>query len=298
MKHLLLVLALTATSGFAADPAPPPKAGGVRFPDFPAPPAPTPPPPADPAAAIKLARGQFYVIASDRPLLILQSGAGQVSVTKRTPPFMLPIAQTVGSWPDSKDPEFVTWGAETKNLYVLKAAKTGAVDLLVIPAVTEVDAATKEQIPLAAKDVTRKTLAVDDGATPAPVPVDPPTPVDPVVPVPGQPFRVLFLFEKEQKLDREQLNIANSTKIAQYLNEKCVKGADGRPDWRKWDNSTVARPGGLDKESAVLRKLFADAQPKLGALPQVVIATGQTAATFVWPPTEAEMLALLRRYGG
>lgn len=271
-------------------------------PDVPVKPPP-PPPAADPAAPIALAKSQFYVVASAKPLLILTDGPGEVSVTPRRPPFMLPVAAAPG-WPaDKLDPEFVSWGPEYPYLYVVKAVKAGEVRLTLFPAVNDLDKDGK-QIPLTPADAARKTLAVD-GVGPAPTPkVDPaPNPTPKVDPLPIQVtgLRVIMLYDKDNKdapLSKEQLNIATSTKIAAYLNAKCAKGDDGRPEWRKWDASTVAKAGALDKESATMKALYDHAKTKLGPLPQIVIAVNQDAVPLPWEPTEDAMLALLRRYGG
>lgn len=319
MKKLVaaaLFLAAVAAAGRADPPAAPkapvakaaaPPAKAIRFPavNDPSPkPVVVPVPKADPAAPFKLGVGQFYVIASPDPLVILTSGPGAVTLKERKPPFMLTAAQAVGWTPDPQDPEFVTWGAEYPYLYVMTPSKSGDVVITVVPALNKTDAAGK-QIPLAVKDVSSKALLVSDGTTPVPDPtpkpkVDPvpdPTPKVDVLPTPATGLRVLFLFDKEAKLSKEQLNIAASTKIAAYLNEKCAKGEGGRPEWRKWDATTVDRPGALDKDSPVLKVLYDFAKPKLGPLPQVVIAVNQEAHTFQWEPTEEAMLALLRRYG-
>ncbi len=296
----------------AADPpqapkavVPPPKQ--IKFPDFPQVKK-TDPLPAvkvDPAAPVTLAKGQYYVVASPKPLLVLPAGTGEVAVAERKPPFMLPAAQAIGWTPDAKDPEFVTWGDDYPFLYVVKGAKSGDVKLTVVPAVNETGKDGK-QIPLTPKDVQYKLLAVDDGTGPRPPPptpdpkVDPkvdPKPVDPVIPIPAKGFRVLFVYEKEGKLSNEQLNIANSSKIAAYLNDKCAKNEKGRPEWRKWDKTTVDKTG-LENESALWQQVWRDAKDKLGELPQVVIIADQAGVTKAWPKTEDEMLALLKQYGG
>ena len=319
MKKLVAFLLLLAGAAFAAQaadpvvpPMVPPKGGvtkQVKFPDFPGPkvvvPAPkVEEPKADPLAPVKLGKGQYYVIASHKPLLVLSSGTGEVTVQERKPPFMLPAADAIGWTPDPKDPEFVSWSAtDYTHLYVVKGAKNGAVDLLVFPALCETDAAGK-QIPLTPKDVVKKAIQVDDGTgpIPPPKPVDPdvkPKPVDPdVKPIPGaKGFRVVFIYEKQANLTEEQLHIANSTKIKAYLNDKCVKDAKGRPEWRSWDKSTIDSTG-LGEESALWQQVWKDAKPQLGELPQVVIIVDQGGVTKKWPATEDEMLKLLKQYGG
>ena len=285
----------------AAVKASPARAAGPKFPDFPAPkppaPAPSPAPAPRPNAddPVKLGPGQYLVVTSGRPLLILSHGKGEATVTEWKPPFMLPVRDAVGQWPVGKDtPGFVRF--TDPFIYAVEAKTSGPVTLTVIPAVNEVGDDGK-QVPLKAADITRKSLLVDDGTAPVPpTPVDPPGPAP--IPNPAKGFRVLMVWEKQANLTKEQLNVANSSRIAAYLNAKCVKGPDGRPEWRKWDASTVDRPGGLDRETPVWRQLWSDARPKLGPLPQVVIVTDQAGVTLPWEATEDAMLALLQKYGG
>lgn len=321
MKKLLSFLVLfggAVLAAHAADPVPPPKGPAVvvpkqvKFPDFPGTkpkdPPKVDPPKVDPLAPVKLGKGQYYVIASQKPLLVLPGGTGEVTVQERTPPFMLPATDAIGWNPDPKDPEFVTWGADQyTKLYVVKGVKNGPVDLTVIPAVNELGTDGK-QIALTAKDVVKKPLLVDDGTGPIP----PPKPVDPKVdpkpdpkpdpkvdpiPNPSKGFRVLLVYEKQANLTEEQLHIANSTKIKAYLNAKCVKDAKGRAEWRAWDKSTVDSTG-LNDESPLWQQVWKDAKPQLGKLPQVVILVDQGGVTKEWPATEDDMLKLLKQYGG
>lgn len=309
MKHIsLIVLAVTTGWTAAADPLPP-VARTVKFPEF-DPPAPKVVPPtvspkADPSAPAKLARGQFYVIASPEPLLVLTEGQGEVIVVDRKPPFMLPAEQAIGWKPDPKDPEFVTWGAEYLHLYVVKPVKSGDVKLMVLPATHKVDAATKLAVPIAKKDVTYKALEVDDGTGPRPPPVDPPKPVDPKVdPVPKpdgtQDLRVVFIYTDEKLLTKEQLHIMNSTKLVEFMNKNCVKGTDDLPSWRKWDWSIVNKPDGLKYEIPVMKQLWTDVKTKVtvAELPQVVIVLGQKATPYPWADTEQGMIDFIKEKSG
>ena len=315
MRHVIAALLLASATMAAAgtEPAPEPrtkslmlKAGQpVKFPVIPgAEPTPPPPPPkADPDAPAKLGPGQFYVVASKTPLLVIPTGPGDVTITPRKAPFMLPAAQAVGWTPNPTDPDFVTWGDEYPYIYVLKPYKSGDCTLLVFPATTTTDEKTKEQIPLQLKEVVKKQISVDDGTAPRPPPpkpVDPkvdPKPVDPPAPVVASGLRVLFVYENEDNLSKEQYNILYSTKIIAYLNAKCAKNDKGRPEWRKWDQN-IDRQDGLKKESALWQQLWKDTKPKLGTLPQVVIVNDQTGVTKSWPATEDAMLELLQQYGG
>lgn len=320
MKHIaLLFLAVTTGLAVAADPVPPmpsPAPPGkatpkIKFPEF-APPAPkvvTPPVPVvppmvDPDAPVKLAKGQFYVVASPEPLLVLTEGQGEVVVVDRKPPFMLPAEQAIGWKPDPKDPEFVTWGAEYPHLYVVKPVKSGDVKLIVVPATSKIDAATKLAIPIAKKDVQYKALEVDDGTGPRPPPkpdvIPEPKPKPDVVPDGSQDLRVVFVYADEKLRTKEQLNIMNSTKLVEYLNKNCVKGSDSLPSWRKWDWSIVSKPDGLKYEIPVMQQLWSDVKAKvtLDDLPQVVIVVGQKATPYAWVGTEQGMIDFIKEKSG
>lgn len=132
------------------------------------------------------------------------------------------------------------------------------------------------------------------GPTP-PVPPGP-TPPNPPTPVPVTGFRVLFVYEAtdgQPSLTKEQLNTIYSTQIREYLNRKCAKD-DGRPGWRTWDKEVVLTA----KESPTWKALWDAVKPQVKAYPSVVIVTDQKGEVFPLPATEAETLALLKKYGG
>lgn len=127
--------------------------------------------------------------------------------------------------------------------------------------------------------------------TPTPKPVDPV--VDPIVtPVTG--FRVVFVYEKDQKLTREQANILASTKIIDYMNQKTAKDDKGRPSWRKWDKDVVVS----DEESKVFRDIWAAIKPKLGTLPQIGIVRDSKIDLFALPDNEQKTIEFLQSFGG
>lgn len=133
---------------------------------------------------------------------------------------------------------------------------------------------------------------------PGPVPPSPPPGPDPIpptppIPVPASGLRVLFVYESSANLTREQLNILNSTKIAEYLNAKAAKDAKGLPEWRRWDKDV-----NTTHESDVWKNLWAATKPQLTQLPAVVIVTNQKGEVHPLPATEAETLDLLKKYGG
>lgn len=187
--------------------APLAKKRNIRIPDaIPAPapkPEPAPVPKPDPQAAVSLGKGQFYVIASDVPLVVnvnaglALNGAGDVTVQLRKPPLMLPAELAVGHKPDAADPEFIVFSEA--YLYIVKAKvveqpnkiQAGPVILQIIPAVNDVDAEGKA-IPLTAADITYRPVSVVSGEAPRPPPkpdpIPPPKPKpDPEPDVPADP---------------------------------------------------------------------------------------------------------------
>jgi hypothetical protein len=126
------------------------------------------------------------------------------------------------------------------------------------------------------------------GPDPGPGPGPGPTPI----PVPVDGLRVIFVYESASKLSREQLNILNSTKIAEYLNSKTVKDQDGQPGWRTWDKD-------VDVQFApqLWKDLWASTKPQLSNLPALLIVSGKKGEVFPLPATESETIALLQKYG-
>lgn len=106
-------------------------------------------------------------------------------------------------------------------------------------------------------------------------------------------FRVLFIYETQAALSREQRLILNSTKIREYLNRKTEKDG-GRPGWRSWDKDID-----VSKESQVWRDIWAAVKPSAGqTLPLLIILSGKKGEVFALPATEAATLALLESKGG
>jgi hypothetical protein len=136
---------------------------------------------------------------------------------------------------------------------------------------------------------------------PTPDKVDPPAPKPDVTPIPAGQFRVLFVWESESNNGRELLNIIYSTKIAKYLNEKCVK-VDNHPEWRRWDQNiqVVEKSTSIEElKTAVMNS------PTRPPVPFLVIANGSDAKTFPLTgtdpsavTTEDAVLDLLKKYGG
>lgn len=111
-------------------------------------------------------------------------------------------------------------------------------------------------------------------------------------PFPAAGFRSLIVYEQEElsKLPPSQLTVLNSTAVRGYLNSKCVKGPDGKtPEWRVLD-----RHADTKHESELWQEMLAKPCPSLPWL-YVGDRNGESVAL---PATEAETLAILKKYGG
>lgn len=138
--------------------------------------------------------------------------------------------------------------------------------------------------------------------TPVPTPGPGPTPIPVPVPVPVAGMRVLILDEtsptfvnaQDRQRWQQQVLAMRSPAVKAYLDLKCLKGADGTPQWRKYDpNSAFVN---MPREWQELR---AKVSPT-AASAWVVIAdsTGRLVYEGQYPQTEAEALNLFKSYGG
>lgn len=110
--------------------------------------------------------------------------------------------------------------------------------------------------------------------------------------VPGDNFRVLIVEEtaERDKLPKAQQDIFASTAIRAYEKNHCVKGENGDTGYRVTD-----KDDDVSNDSAWVKDAMA--LPRTG-LPFIVISNGKSYTGSMLPPTEAETLALLKKYGG
>ena len=283
IRCLVLYLCLASSAFCAEDSAPeaipaiPPR---IVFPVLPTPdkqPV-APAPPADPDAVPTLAYGQIYCVQSETAFILLASPRELVTIT----PTPGPIAVR-GVFVDGTG-KVETRTFQSKYVAFVDAGETasGRVELIAVPVGVADELA-----------ISRQLINVNHGPQPPPKPVDPVNPVDPPTPAPTG-FRVVFAYESSAALTREQLNILNSTQITAFLNANCAKGADGRADWRKWDRDISIS----SRESATIVELWNAAKPKLGTLPQMIVAVDGKATVMDLPATEAETLSKLKTIAG
>lgn len=240
--------------------------------------------PVEPTAVSELDSTQLFVLQSDSACRVLASRAGHLKITPATGPlsvFALFVDPTTPG-----EPELRTY--EAKFLWLIRAGTPGETELIIAP---------RESLVSDDSDVIRRTLVVSGigprpppGPTPPgpfpPLPPWPPAPVDPVV-----GLRVMMVYESAQNHTREQLNILNSTAITTRLNEVTTKGANGVAGWRRWDVHTDSSKDA----DPIIRELWSSVKPKLGKLPQLVIARGSNVTVQDLPATEALTLETINK---
>lgn len=288
MLRYLAVLLLVTSPAWADDPAPvePPKPIPAVVPQivFPLLPTPdkvpvSPAPPADPDAVPTLAYGRVYIVQSDQDFILLASPQKLVTITRSPGPITVRGLFADGSG------KIETRTFQSKFVAFVDVIENaaGRLELLAIPVGVADESAITRQL-------------IDIGAGPRPPPPGPdPIPIVPPVPTPTG-FRVIFVTESSANMTREQLNTLASTQIRSFLDQTCVKGADGRPDWRQWDKDVVVSA----KESPTVAALWNTAKPQLGALPLpvMIVAVNGQATVMALGATEAETLAKLKTAAG
>jgi len=159
--------------------------------------------------------------------------------------------------------------------------------------------------PVGKPELTR-TIVVSGGdkpplppVPPGPVPPNPPGPTpdpDELPPIPNEGFRAMIIYENNPKTEAERMPpsqqaILGSPVIRSYLDSKCAKGQDGKtPEWRM-----VEQHDDLSNESNIWK--LAMALPR-ASVPWIVVSDGKRGTSEPLPKTEAETLALLKKYGG
>jgi hypothetical protein len=139
----------------------------------------------------------------------------------------------------------------------------------------------------------RQKMAKVVVGTPGPTPPAPNPPGPTPVPPNPEGFRVLILEETADRpsLPRSQLAILMSQEVRNYLNAK-------EPDsWRILDDDLTSQhmtgwPDGWKQTYAKAKELSA------GRVPFVVVSNATSGEAVPLPATVADMLTLLRRYGG
>lgn len=128
-------------------------------------------------------------------------------------------------------------------IYTVHALKQGTVELILDPVGIQIE---EERV--------RHTLTLM-GIGPLPPPIPDPNPEPEPDPKPPTGVRVLIIYNENASL--KQLDVINSLEVINWMDTNTVKGEDGRPEWRRWDWTSVSKPGMLKKETEIWQKLWA-----------------------------------------
>lgn len=155
-----------------------------------------------------------------------------------------------------------------------------------------------------------KPFRVTDAPRPPPDPTphpDPPKP-DPPIPDPPTPGKISVLIVEDvsarSNLPRPQLLAMLGHNVKTYLDSHCRMGPDGKtPEWRRWHYEDDASHESKVWQDAIAQFRAIDADPnkagiQMPALPYILISNGVTGTAGPLPTTEADLLALLRKWGG
>ena len=131
-------------------------------------------------------------------------------------------------------------------------------------------------------------------APPAPGPgPHPPQPPQPPAPIPAPGFRVLIVYDAATltKLPAAQQEAIYSADVRAYLDAHCAIGSDGKTkEWRMWPDGTDGSADG---------PVWADVMKrKRDSLPWLVVSDGKVGWEGPLPATAADLLTLLKKYGG
>ena len=105
-------------------------------------------------------------------------------------------------------------------------------------------------------------------------------------PIPKDQFRVLIVYESA-----EGAPLQISADVRTYLRTHTADNA-GTPEWRLFDKDTD-----LENESDTWREIWKASQP-FKVVPCVIAIRGTSGTVEPMPATAAELLALLKKYGG
>lgn len=253
-------------------------------------------PPAAPDTRITLKPGHWLMIEATEEIEPVCSPEGVVTfvneralVGGKPGPihFAAPFADRDDTRPFAGFPADERRSYEREFVFSIKPAKTADCEVIVF-------------VPSTKKSKRVKLTCIVDGnpdVPPGPTPTPKP---DGASPFPGPGLHVLLVYDSA-KTNRPagELAVMNGTEtMRDYLDAKCVVGPNpkevddrGQPmrEWRIW-------PANADVSKA--RPVWREAFAKKGAGDWILIGDGKAGFSGPAPKTEAEMMTLLKKFGG
>jgi hypothetical protein len=282
MLRSMVILVILACPLQAQQPTPPAK-GGFVLPvspvPIPKPPSPTPLPIIDENTPTVLPADSLYVITntSDGIVKAVTTDAGKkvsgiVKITAIKGPVTIITKFIYGT------------GRETRVIpgpfiWIVEAVGPGTVKLLLMPKTLKDESSIAEQL------ITTNTAPI-----PPPDPPNPPNPPTPPAPIPLIGFRVLIQYDPAT-LTADQQGVVFGKTVRDYLQSKCVAGADGKTK----DFWIIQK--GLDVSAAP--KWIGDAiQRHPGKNTFMIVSDGKTGFDGDIPMNADAAMAILTKIGG
>lgn len=237
------------------------------------------PPILPPTDVIRLKGDVEYVFDSNTPVVVVPSPEGVISVVEESGPIKI-RGRFFDGGNLSESRQF-----KRKQVFVVTGvveANGKVAELLIFPTGARLKS-----------EVIRKKFQVGDlKIIPTPDPkIDPKVDPDTPAPIPHQGLRVLVVFESADlmKMPPKQQLIMYSRRVWDHLDSVCVAGADGKKEWRIWEQNVP----GLENET----KLWQEAMKRdRKSTPWVIISNGKTGTEEALPATIEEFLALVNKY--
>lgn len=186
--------------------------------------------------------GELYVLESNVELFIYQSPTELFKITEKTGPRTLVGKFVDGNGDDYEDREYLS-----KHIYMFKAQTSGKVQVFAVPS-----GVTDRSL------IFNQVLSVGAGPNPPPGPGPTPTPDPTPMPVPKTGFKVLMLIDEKASL--QQLAVADSLTLRDWLNTNCEGGKSG---WQRWSKASLLDPKFVANESDYWKELVGTLRPTL-----------------------------------
>lgn len=241
--------------------------------------------------ALALSLTPSPLLAQDIPLKVEGEGVRTVTVVDKLPfTIKAPPRDALHYW---ELPPGVTAKRTRGNVLTITAAPKGAVTINV--EAVWFDQKAKKLI----AELGEITVQVGDVPGPGPVPPgpvppkppDPPEPRPDPAPIPFQGFRVLIIYESGMNLSLTQHSIIYGKTVRDYLQAKCVVGADGKTkEFRIYDKDLDVTGDAYLWQTAMNRG-------RTKTLPWLIISNGKTGYEGPLPNSVAETMILLRKFG-
>lgn len=230
-------------------------------------PSPQPAPPPKPVVLIK--DDHYYVITSDKPIILRASPKGLVKITHLNGP-----QNFRGKFVDGTGKvESRTYTQKHVIEVVTVEGAKGEVTLTAIPIGVQDEA-----------EIVDRIVSVNHAPQPPPDPIDPVDPVDP--PVPVGPLNVLFLYETDDGNTREQENVLFSKKMRDWMDANGV-------GWRVWDDDVE-----VTTEEQKWKDMLKSAKSASPKLPCMVVFHGEEGVEYPLEKTPEKTIEFLTKQKG